>query len=938
MGTVPLSPRRVRRGAMPYAQPAARPAPATPSQLAASPRAAAARRQTVGKAIVVAAGLVVLELLIAWQPTTRLWVWGATVAFSAAAAGLCVAAGHRDGHFNLTWYAAAGGCLSLLLGFVSRALLDYDRGPAAALGGGDSGFHGAVLFFLVAALALIRGEGAGLRRAKLGLDVAILVIAPLVAGLPISDRWGLGAEQERTWSAALLYATSYAAMCYALVVATRRVVFVRPSSPDGTLTLAALALGSAAACHAVRLTLPPAGAVAPGQTLWLLGLGLTGLAGWRALRGQDAGESALPGAAMEIGDDSRLRLLPAALAGLVVVFIAVQQTGMREPPSAALFFGSSSLFWLIVARLLVTLAENRRLVRGRRTADRSQIALRDLGTALNSSLEPERVWQHVCETGRVVLGADTAVLWLADEPRRELVAVEVAGPRREELLHRRLSLEDRESLAVRVARRQQPELVQSAQDSRRSHRLLTILRGTQCLLAVPLRGDGRAMGVLVFTHTRDPDAFRPHDTGRAELLANQAAVALRNAELYREKSRGLDEMTALYEYARACDGAESSEDIGQALLAILATKIDFLQATLLLADTGMLVSARGLVVRRLARHAEPSWDVAPTRISPLASRAFRTREPARAERGDPDFRAQHPECCAKLAVPLTLRDSALGVVELESASPEPLDEAAERLVAALTRHAALAVDRQRLKEDAREIANLKKLDRLKTELLGTVSHELRTPLASIKGYATTLMEHRRMNGEVRREFLSIIDSESDRLQELINNLLDMSRLEAGVLKVDPAPVQLGRAMRSVVERAQHLTAEHRLRLVWPEDPWVTADLPRVLQVVTNLVNNAIKYSPDGGEVEVAGHVRNGVLAISVADQGAGIPPRELDKIFDRFHRVEGDLARRVSGTGLGLAICRGLVEAHGGRIWAESEPGLGSTFTFTLRTCEPGEP
>jgi two-component system, OmpR family, sensor histidine kinase KdpD len=259
-------------------------------------------------------------------------------------------------------------------------------------------------------------------------------------------------------------------------------------------------------------------------------------------------------------------------------------------------------------------------------------------------------------------------------------------------------------------------------------------------------------------------------------------------------------------------------------------------------------------------------------------------------------------------------------------------------VVALTHHAALAIDRQRLKEDTREIANLKKLDRLKTELLGTVSHELRTPLASIKGYATTLLEHRRMNPDLRREFLGIIDSESDRLQELINNLLDMSRLEAGVLKVDAAPVQLGRAMRSIIERAQHLTSEHRMVLNWPDDPWALADLPRVLQVVTNLLNNAIKYSPDGGEVELAGRVRGSMLLISISDQGVGIPPRELDKIFDRFHRVDGDLTRRVSGTGLGLAICRGLVEAHGGKIWVESEPGVGSAFTFSLPISDPGEP
>jgi signal transduction histidine kinase len=293
---------------------------------------------------------------------------------------------------------------------------------------------------------------------------------------------------------------------------------------------------------------------------------------------------------------------------------------------------------------------------------------------------------------------------------------------------------------------------------------------------------------------------------------------------------------------------------------------------------------------------------------------------------------------AQLAIPLVLRDNALGVIELEGASRELLGEPAERLVAALARHAALAIDNLRLEEDTREVANLKKLDRLKTELLSTVSHELRTPLAAIKGYATTLLQHDRMRSEVRREFLGIIDSESDRLAELISNLLDMSRIEAGVLRVDPTPIRLQRLVEGAVQRAQHLTPVHDVVLDWRIDPWVAADISRVEQVLTNLLNNAIKYSPDGGEIRLSNQLREGVLLISVQDHGVGIPPREVDKIFDRFHRVEGDLARRVSGTGLGLAICRGLIEAHGGRVWVESEPGVGSTFTFTLPICDPGEP
>jgi signal transduction histidine kinase len=894
--------------------------------------------RTIHRFLQVGAAVVLLEAILVWLAWPRSWGWLVAAALSLAAAGLLIYAGLRAKRLQLAWFAAGGGCLSLVLGFAGRGLAGTPAGvPAVLVGREDSGFHGAVVFLLFAALALIQGEGIWLRRAKLTLDAAILVMAPVVASLPQAERLAGSPDLERIWSGSVLYCASYGAVCYALVIATRRRLLVEPGAPESLLTLGAVGLAGAAVLEAVQLLLllPLGSEPGLGQTAWLAGSALLALAGWRAAR-QERGLIADLEQDAKVGEDSRLRLVPAAIAGVVVAVTAIQQAGSRQAPSAAFFFGSSSLFWLIVSRLLVTLAENRRLVRGMQSADRSQIAIRDLGLALNFSLEPARVWQYVCRTGQAVLGADSTVLWLVDRSARELEGVEAVGGRRVEILSRRISMEDYSSLAVRVTRSRAPELIRHAASAGRSHQRLTVLRGTQCLLAVPLRRGQRAIGALVFAHFRDPTAFRQEDIALAEVVANQAAVALQNAELFQEERRGRLVMSALYEYARACDGSASSEEVARELLETLHGKVEFEQGTVLLADGGMLVSARGLVMRCLEGQSEPSLDVAPARLSPLAIKAFRTREAARALPGEPDFRPQLEQSRVQVAVPLVLRDHAIGVVELESASAAALSDLAETLVSSLARHAALAIDNLRLEEDTREVATLKKLDRLKTELLGTVSHELRTPLAAIKGYATTLLQHQRMNGELRREFLGVIDSESDRLEELINNLLDMSRLEAGVLRVDPAPVKLGRVVQNAVERAQHLTADHQIVLDWRGDPWISADVPRVIQVLTNLLNNAIKYSPDGGLISVSGRTRGGQLQVSVTDRGVGIPPREVDKIFDRFHRVEGDLARRVSGTGLGLAICRGLIEAHGGRIWVDSKPGVGSTFTFTLPTCKPG--
>jgi signal transduction histidine kinase len=283
---------------------------------------------------------------------------------------------------------------------------------------------------------------------------------------------------------------------------------------------------------------------------------------------------------------------------------------------------------------------------------------------------------------------------------------------------------------------------------------------------------------------------------------------------------------------------------------------------------------------------------------------------------------------------MVLKRRVVGVVHLESRVMHAWSPTEERLLVALANHAALAVDNLHLLDESRKVATLKELDRMKTELLSTVSHELRTPLGSIKGYATTLLTHgSKLRKEEQREFLEIIDSEADRLRELIENLLDLSRLEAGVLRIDMEPVHLASVAQEVTRKVQLATPNHELALDWPatSDPWVNADRRRIYQVIQNLLTNAVKYAPDGGCITLSACCDRRDLVVSVADQGLGMPTQELDRIFDRFHRVHGEDSRRIGGTGLGLAICKGLVEAHGGRIWAESEgAGKGSTFKFAL--------
>ncbi len=232
----------------------------------------------------------------------------------------------------------------------------------------------------------------------------------------------------------------------------------------------------------------------------------------------------------------------------------------------------------------------------------------------------------------------------------------------------------------------------------------------------------------------------------------------------------------------------------------------------------------------------------------------------------------------------------------------------------------------------RDITREKELDEMKSQLLSTVSHELRTPLASIKGFATTLLrEDVSWDDLSRREFLSIIDEESDRLSELIGNLLDMSRIEAGTLRVEPEPTDLQPIIQETATEFQMMTHDHQISVQLPRHlPLVQADARRARQVVRNLVENAVKYSPDGGLITISAESRAEAVQVNVADQGIGIEPQQLEHIFDRFYQVDNASTRKVGGSGLGLSICRAIIEAHDGLIWVVSQPGSGSTFHFTL--------
>ncbi len=289
-----------------------------------------------------------------------------------------------------------------------------------------------------------------------------------------------------------------------------------------------------------------------------------------------------------------------------------------------------------------------------------------------------------------------------------------------------------------------------------------------------------------------------------------------------------------------------------------------------------------------------------------------------------------------ICIPLTAGQTRVGALLLENRSKlNSFVQEDISFLEAVGDLMALSIENARLRQELQITQSLEEANRLKAELISTLAHEMRTPLTSIKGYSTALlMEEIAFSSETQQEFLQIIDEECTVLQDLIHDLLESSIIDAGLLKLEPQPVMLPRLVQGVVDDMARRTRIHTFVIDFEEKrngfPIVDADPRRVEQVLRNLLDNATKYSPEGGLIVVRGTVHKDEVVISVADQGMGIAPENVNRLFEKFFRAESGLGRHVVGSGLGLPIARTIVESHGGRIWAESKLGEGSTLYFTL--------
>lgn len=235
-----------------------------------------------------------------------------------------------------------------------------------------------------------------------------------------------------------------------------------------------------------------------------------------------------------------------------------------------------------------------------------------------------------------------------------------------------------------------------------------------------------------------------------------------------------------------------------------------------------------------------------------------------------------------------------------------------------------------------DITEEKRVETIKRDFVANVSHELRTPLASIKGYSETLLDGGMDDRDTLAEFLRVIDRHATRMSRLIDDLLVLSRLESHQMTIVASPIDLGELVSSTVKGFDKQARDKGISLsvIVPDElPNALGDRDRLEQVMVNLLDNAIKYTPSGGSVSVSACVEAGNVRVDVGDTGIGIPAADISRIFERFYRVDKARSRELGGTGLGLAIVKHIIQGHNGRLNVESRPGKGSVFSFSIKAC-----
>jgi signal transduction histidine kinase len=570
-------------------------------------------------------------------------------------------------------------------------------------------------------------------------------------------------------------------------------------------------------------------------------------------------------------------------------------------------------------------------------------ALSEVSVAISSTLNLDVALQRVMNGAVQILNAEAGSLLLVDQRGKELTFEVVLGPTGAELQGQRTPIG--KGIVGTVAQTGDPLIVNNAPADPRWNIAFdeaTKFR-TRDILCVPMLAHDRVVGVVEVINKKDGSTFNIEDCNLLMSFGAQAAIAIENAQIFTRTDTALaarvQELQALQMFDREL---QNSLSLNHVLDISLTRAMDALG--LEMGVMGVLKEADGtepelyLLIQRgmpmeMSRYKRDPWPL----TRGIIGRVVRTGELAWVNdiTQEKDYFPNSHRTRSVLVVPVTLEDKVIGVIDLESTHLDYFTGDDVSFIKLLLSPAAIAIKNAQLYEQVKEA------NQAKTEFMNIASHELKIPMTSIKGYAKLLqMGAGGGLSDQQKEFVGVIASNVDRMARLVNDLLDVSRIEAGRIRLEIQDVQLRDVIDEVLESVRTQVEAKQLNLSVDVDqdlPLLRADYGRMVQIMTNLVSNAYKYTPKGGQVSVvAKSLQNGTpgegegITITVKDTGFGISPEDQTKLFTKFFRSGDQNIRDEPGTGLGLSITKSMIEAHGGELTFESELGQGTAFMFTL--------
>jgi signal transduction histidine kinase len=563
--------------------------------------------------------------------------------------------------------------------------------------------------------------------------------------------------------------------------------------------------------------------------------------------------------------------------------------------------------------------------------------LMDVSSAISSTLNLDDALQRVMDRAVQILNAEAGSLLLMDRYGKELIFEVVLGPTGAELRGARIPVG--QGIVGTVAKTGEALIVNDVASDPRWEVAFDEATAfqTRDILCVPMITHEQVVGVIEVINKQDRTTFTEEERDLLLSFGAQSAIAIENAQHFTRVDQALAERVQELQALQMFDQElQNLLELNRVLDITLTHAMDALGISLGVigiigpkGDPGLYLLAQHGMPMEMGRYKIDPWPLA----KGVIGRVARTGELAWVNdiTKEKDYVPKNHRTRSLLIVPILREDRVIGVIDLESTDPDYFTSDDVSFVRVLISHAAIAI------ENAYLFDQVKDANEAKSEFMSTASHELKIPMTSIKGYAKLL--HMGAGGSLtdqQKEFLSVITNNVDRMSQLVNDLLDVSRIEAGRIRLEIRDVQMKDVIDEVLASVQTQIENKQLNLtkkLADNLPKLRADYNRMVQIVTNLISNAYKYTPAGGSITVTARPYNGDIrgiAVSVADTGYGMSEEDQTNLFTTFFRSSDENVRNEPGTGLGLAITKKMVESHGGELSFESELGQGSTFTFTM--------